>query len=763
MRTAAALLVVMSLAACSGETAWSNRRPVAVAGADVVVAVGDTALLDGNRSYDPDGDQLDFFWELAFRPDGSQAGLTARPGGLAEIVPDRDGVFMVRLTVSDGELISEPDLARVRVLGRPCPYDGDGDGYLPGACGGDDCDDSDGNINPGVFEGPQGAAACDDGVDNDCDGLTDLDDPACSLCTQDYDCDDGAFCNGTETCDASGDCQAGVPPCGDSIDCTIDSCDENADTCSAAPDDPFCDDGTVCNGTEYCDTQSGCQPGAPASAGTPCDDGNPCTDPDTCDGAGACQPGPTPPEGPICDAGLTCNDGIDNDCDGSTDSADDGCLVTDYICVTGPGDPVSTGTSATMTVALDSPGYDPSMIVCYTDDSRLLPGEVLFENNFDTDLSGFTISDSSRVYLRSDAQNPATTGTGGAFIYENGAPGWMESDRIDTTGRTRILLRYASQVVETEADQGVENFITEYSPDDGANWYVLDIQGDGLNQYYFQWFSHILPESCENNPDLKIRFRMLQGTTVNEGGHVDDFQVIDLPEPTVQWTVLSNRFEAAEGNTAADICNGETVVHFPSQAPEHRVCLIQDAQNPATAGAADTQGLRMSGEDTRIQTGGSNMWYVPSGSELVASFYMNDGNMPVEGYANAWYLYWGTWRRMNGVGVDTTVEPGTLFRFVWDPETIGDWVDVIFWIPWSVNNVNDSHYVDVDDFDLTWYRASHDVVGPFSDVGNGRYTAQITSDLPGTANVTCIYYGNDPPLFTDGVWPRSGSWPVQFQ
>jgi hypothetical protein len=157
------------------------------------------------------------------------------------------------------------------------------------------------------------------------------------------------------------------------------------------------------------------------------------------------------------------------------------------------------------------------------------------------------------------------------------------------------------------------------------------------------------------------------------------------------------------------------------------------------------------------------MWYVPYGSELVASFWMDHVNLPPAGYANAWLLHRGIWLRMNGVGADTTVEPGSRIRFIWEPDTIGEWVDVRFWIPWAVDNVNDSHHVVVDDFDLTWYRASHDVIGPFTEQGNGRYTAQITSDLPGTANVTCIYYGSDPPLFTDGVWPRSGSWPVQFQ
>ena len=53
-------------------------------------------------------------------------------------------------------------------------WDDDGDGYSDEACGGDDCDDADSAVNPGVPE------ICEDGIDDDCDGLVDADDPECS-------------------------------------------------------------------------------------------------------------------------------------------------------------------------------------------------------------------------------------------------------------------------------------------------------------------------------------------------------------------------------------------------------------------------------------------------------------------------------------------------------------------------------------------------------------------------------------------------------
>jgi hypothetical protein len=59
--------------------------------------------------------------------------------------------------------------------GAPLPadeQDDDGDGFMP--CDGD-CDDSE----PAAHPGQEAELVCEDGVDNDCDGLVDMDDEDC--------------------------------------------------------------------------------------------------------------------------------------------------------------------------------------------------------------------------------------------------------------------------------------------------------------------------------------------------------------------------------------------------------------------------------------------------------------------------------------------------------------------------------------------------------------------------------------------------------
>ena len=127
------------------------------------------------------------------------------------------------------------------------PLDADGDTFIAVGCpNGDDCNDSVDTINPGVFEGPAGSGICDDTIDNDCDGDTDLADATCGQCNGDGDCDDNNVCNGAETC-LSNNCQPGTSlDCNDNQPCTDDTCDA-ASGCDNTPDDTnTCSDNYTC-------------------------------------------------------------------------------------------------------------------------------------------------------------------------------------------------------------------------------------------------------------------------------------------------------------------------------------------------------------------------------------------------------------------------------------------------------------------------------------------------------------------------------------
>jgi len=162
-------------------------------------------------------------------------------------------------------------------------------------------------------------AGCEVGTDPCPDRVCDEDIDGC-LCEEDSDCDDGLFCNGIETCD-DGTCtgQNDIPcqgPDGDS-DCA-ESCDEEADSCTASdPDGSLCDDGVFCNGADTC------------SGGT-CSThvGDPCQGPDgdsdcseSCDEALSNCEGADPDEGG-CDDGLFCKTGdrcLAGICDGKSE------------------------------------------------------------------------------------------------------------------------------------------------------------------------------------------------------------------------------------------------------------------------------------------------------------------------------------------------------------------------------------------------------------------------------------------------------------
>ena len=97
-----------------------NSRPVARAGTDQRVDVGDTVQLDGSASQDADNDALSFQWALTVLPEDSTATLSDPTVEAPTFIADRAGTYVAQLRVHDGTVASRPDTVRI-IAQRPAP------------------------------------------------------------------------------------------------------------------------------------------------------------------------------------------------------------------------------------------------------------------------------------------------------------------------------------------------------------------------------------------------------------------------------------------------------------------------------------------------------------------------------------------------------------------------------------------------------------------------------------------------------------------
>lgn len=100
-----------------------NQTPVANAGPDQEVSEGQSVLLDGSGSSDPDGDVLTYSWRLTSAPGLSTAQLTDSDQRSARLMVDIAGRYQVELTVDDGVFSSAPDIVDITVLPRRNAWD----------------------------------------------------------------------------------------------------------------------------------------------------------------------------------------------------------------------------------------------------------------------------------------------------------------------------------------------------------------------------------------------------------------------------------------------------------------------------------------------------------------------------------------------------------------------------------------------------------------------------------------------------------------
>ena len=82
----------------------TNRPPIADAGPDQTGVVGVEVTFDGSNSSDPDGDSISFYWTLATYPESTtlhDSDIRGNTTSFPSLTPDIEGVFILRLTVSD--------------------------------------------------------------------------------------------------------------------------------------------------------------------------------------------------------------------------------------------------------------------------------------------------------------------------------------------------------------------------------------------------------------------------------------------------------------------------------------------------------------------------------------------------------------------------------------------------------------------------------------------------------------------------------------
>ncbi len=93
----------------------ANTPPVADAGADQTVDVGDQVTLTGAASFDADGDTLSYLWSLS-RPAGSAAALSDETSQTPGFTADVEGVYAATLVVNDAEAPSQPDVVLINAV-----------------------------------------------------------------------------------------------------------------------------------------------------------------------------------------------------------------------------------------------------------------------------------------------------------------------------------------------------------------------------------------------------------------------------------------------------------------------------------------------------------------------------------------------------------------------------------------------------------------------------------------------------------------------
>jgi hypothetical protein len=100
-------------------SAPSNNPPVANAGINQTVPIGNNVILNGSASSDPDGNSLTYDWSFKQVPLGSTVVLSSVTAVNPSFTPDKSGIYVVQLVVNDGTINSDPSETQITVILTP--------------------------------------------------------------------------------------------------------------------------------------------------------------------------------------------------------------------------------------------------------------------------------------------------------------------------------------------------------------------------------------------------------------------------------------------------------------------------------------------------------------------------------------------------------------------------------------------------------------------------------------------------------------------
>ena len=95
------------------------------------------------------------------------------------------------------------------------------------------------------------------------------------------------------------------------------------------------------------------------------------------------------------------------------------------------------------------------------------------------------------------------------------------SNKIDATSMCDLTVSYRRK--NSDWDSGHDYFYAWYSTDNGTNWALIESVDWSINNW--AWKTFALPPAANNNPNLRLKFNVTDGSDTGEHAYLDDVSV----------------------------------------------------------------------------------------------------------------------------------------------------------------------------------------------------------------------------------------------